>query len=143
MKLWPVSPQLVTTDNKLLYTTKRNKGNKYRTKQGLIILKFISNLSTIRCMFIKECHMRRLWICPFILPFLSQSNQWNCIKTGMDKIDFSNKNVRYHYIHAFLYSAFLQCFGFTITIILPYEYSYTYSMQEMLNCISTQFHIRK
>jgi hypothetical protein len=40
---------------------KRHKGNIYKTKQGLVILKFIRNLSAMRCMFIKEeCHMRRL-----------------------------------------------------------------------------------
>ena len=66
--------------------------------------------------------MRRLYICPFTIPCLSKSNQWNHIKTSTDKVDFSNKNVRHHYIHAFLYSAFLQCFDFTITVILPYEY---------------------
>jgi hypothetical protein len=33
---------------------KRHNGNAYKTKQGLIISKFITNLSTIRCTFIKE-----------------------------------------------------------------------------------------
>lgn len=96
----------------------------------MVILKFICNLSTTWCMFIKvECYMRRLQICPFTIPCLFQSNQWNCIKTGMDKVDFSNKNVRHHNMHAFLYSAFLQC------LVLPPLSSFH------MNIVYTYIHI--